>query len=60
MIPMVGENLEHFGNVRFVLGLIVEFLLHHFANFLRLGAIDRKHEALWRRQSCQHRRQPER
>ena len=40
-------GLEHFGNVRFVLGLIVELQLHHFANFLRLGAIDGEHEALF-------------
>ena len=40
-------GLEHFRNMRFVLGLIVELLLHHFANFLRLGAIDSEHEALF-------------
>ena len=39
-------RLEHLGNALFVLGLIIQFKLHHLAQFLGFGAVHRQHQRL--------------
>ena len=50
IMPTVGENppaaSKTLGDALFVLGLIIEFKLHHLAQFLGLGAVHRQHQRL--------------
>src|SRR5208282_5846452 len=41
-----ADRLEYLGDARFVLGLIIEFKLHHLAQLLGLGTVHRQHEGL--------------
>ena len=48
MMPMVGANppadSKTLGMFSSILGLIVQLQLHHLAQLLRFGAVDRQHE----------------
>ena len=42
-----ARRFEDLGDVFLVLGLVVEFQLHHLAQFLGLGAVHRQHQRLF-------------